>query len=727
MIERLSRRHVVLLGVGHTNAHVLRMWRMHAPPDTDLTCISNFPVVTYSGMLPAVLAGQFPKEAMELDLVRLCASSSARLITDPVIGLDHARRELRFENRPNIPFDFLSIGIGSIPAVNDVHVESEAFVRIKPMQTFLQRLRSTIESRVATAKPSAFKVVIVGSGVAGMEIAFCLPPFLASVTDLPCQLRMITRSDNLVPDLERRTRRLLTDELCRRGISVTMSTAVSQVLPDAIVVEDGTRIDVDLVIWATGASAPPLLGQLGLALDTRGFLETDRVLQSTSMDGVFAVGDSGSIRGEPLPKAGVYAVRQSPVLWQNMHRYLAGKPLEEYRPQRSFMKLINLGDGRAVGQWKKLAFSGRWVTRLKHHIDSKFMDMFRIEPGMSMGTGHASDGDGLDQQCRGCGCKLGPEVLGSALDNTKGKNYEDAAEIGSSERGLLIASTDFFSSPFQDAFMAGRVAALHSASDVIASAGIPSAALANVVLPPGDAESQRRVLSDLLAGARLEFAAMGASIVGGHTIVGPRMELGFTVIGNSAGRTLVRKGNLRVGDRLILTKPIGIGVLLAAHMRCECRAADYQQLVSTMLQRQHLWATIASECGITAGTDITGFGLAGHLLEMLDASEVAAEVRLDAIPQLPGAAQAVNDGIRSTLTPANRRMESKIEASDRCRQAPEYDLIFDPQTCGGLLLGVPEGVETQLMEAASSLGLPVPFSIGQVVSRDEAKRPLRID
>ncbi len=718
--ERLSRRHVVLLGVGHTNAHLVRMWRMHAPPDTDLTCLSNFPVVTYSGMLPAVLAQQVPRDEMEIDLVRLCNSVSARLITDPVIGIDHNSREIRFEARPNIPFDFLSIGIGSIPSFDGVEVESDSLVRIKPMQTFLQRMRATLEAREKIDGKDHLDVVIVGSGVAGVEVTLCLPPFIHSVTRLPCRLRIVTRSEMVVPDLEPRTRRLLAAELERRGVSVTAGTAVKRILRDSVVLDDGTRAPADLVVWATGAAPPPLLTRLGLALDSRGFLETDRTLQSTSMKGVFAVGDTGSMKGEPVPKAGVYAVRQGPVLWDNLHRFLEGRPLKEYKPQRSFLKLINLGDGRAVGQWHKIAFAGSWAMKLKQHIDTSFMSMFRVEGSMIDDNTSNGTADELAMQCRGCGCKLGADLLTPGLGLGQGGKFEDAAVVDSDETGSSIASTDFFTSPFRDPFLAGRIAALHSASDVIVSGGSPSSALANVVLPPGDPNAQQRALSDLLAGARQEFTAMGASLVGGHTIVGPRMELGFTVIGKSLGRKLVRKGNLRVGDRLVLTKPIGTGVLLAAHMQSRCSAKHYQQLLDRMLERQHPWSQVTKDCDIQAGTDITGFALAGHLLEMLQSSEVAAVINLDAVPFLPGAVDAVESGIESTLTPSNRSVESNIEASESIRKHPQYELLFDPQTCGGLLFGVAEEKLSQLFDAAETAGLPTPVIIGQVVPHQDA-------
>lgn len=724
MIERLSRRHVVLLGVGHTNAHVLRMWRMKAPPDTDLTCLSNYPEATYSGMLPAALAGQLEQPAMTIDLVRLCASVSARLITDPVVGLDPEAREIRFANRPNIPFDVLSIGIGSVPTCDHVQVEGETLVRIKPMQTFLQRLRAGIQSRVATKVNGPLRVVIVGSGVAGIEVALCLPSFLKSETSVTLDLRMVTRSEHLAPELERKTQERLVSLLQARGISLVTGSAVTKVTPESIILEDGQQFEADLVIWATGAAPPPLLQKLGLRLDQRGFLETDSTLQSVSLGGVFAVGDSGSMRDQPVPKAGVYAVRQSPVLWKNIHRYLNGETLIQYRPQRSFMKLINLGDGQAIGQWKGFVFSGRWVMRLKHHIDTKFMNMYRIQPPMAMEE--TANDDGLGQQCRGCGCKLGPETLSSALKTDVGQDYEDAAEIASSEQGTLIASTDFFSSPFQDAYLSGRVAALHSASDVIASAGTPTAALANIVLPPGDAAEHRRALSDLLAGARQEFEAMGANLVGGHTIVGPRMEVGFTVIGNSTGR-LIRKGNLQTGDRLYLTKPLGIGLLLAAQMRGECRGKDYVRLVDAMLTRQHPWVAIAKESGITAGTDITGFGLIGHLFEMLQSSGVSAVLQLDSIPVLPGATEAVNAGIQSTLAPANHRIENRIRFDNDCRNHPKFELLFDPQTCGGLLFGVPQQAEDGLITRAAEHGLAAPVRVGMVESDTPTSPALRLE
>jgi selenide,water dikinase len=359
MMERLSSRHVVLLGIGHTNAHILRMWRMNPIPDTDLTCISNFAVATYSGMMPAVLAGQIARESMEIDLVRLCSSAGARLLTQPVVEIDHATRRVLFDDRPPVPFDVLSVGIGSTATRDGVDVVGESLVEIKPMQTFLDRLRTAVER----SDSLTLRVCVVGGGVAGVEISTCLRGFMERVTDRSYTVTLLTSGPSVLPSINHLARRRVEQELQHRGIRVLTGSRVQRVTESTVELADGEVRDADLVIWATGATAPPLLDHLGLNLDERGFIKTDNTLQATSAANVFAVGDTGTIVGEQLPKAGVYAVRQGPVLWQNIKNGLDGRPLHTYRPQRSFLKLINLGDGRAVGAWKGLAFTGRSMMR----------------------------------------------------------------------------------------------------------------------------------------------------------------------------------------------------------------------------------------------------------------------------------------------------------------------------------------------------------------------------
>lgn len=730
MEERLAAKHIVLLGIGHTNAHIVRMWGMHPIPDADLTCITDNPIATYSGMLPAVLAEQVPPEDMQIDLVRLCASVGARLVIGSVTSVDAAEQFVHVEGRPAIPFDALSIGIGSVPSMVDVTFEGSSLVKIKPMQTFLGRLaaaceaalkRKNSESDSSASRATKLDVVVVGSGVAGVEISFCLAPFLKKKCS-SFRIRMVTRSQEILPGATKGFRQRVLAKLKEREVPVSHSFNVASVTQSNVTSTEGEVVDADLVIWATGAVPPPLLEHVNLPKDDAGFLATDQTLRSTSGRPVFAVGDTGSIATESLPKAGVYAVRQGPILWENVRRLMKEQSLLPYRPQQSFLKLLNTGDGNAIGERSGISFSGRWVMRLKEYIDSKFMKMYQVSGGMTDDT--------EPMQCRGCGCKLGGDVLDGALETLKLSSAEnehslDDAAVIETSFGRVIASTDFFSSPVDDPWLAGRIAALHSASDLVAMGANIKAALANVVVPEGDPRSQRQGLNDLLAGAESEFAAMGARVVGGHTIVGSRWEVGFTVIGEPLSDTLLRKENLKAGDELVITKPVGIGVLLAAHMRSQCSAADYVALTDAMLQRQHPIAQIASECGVSAGTDVTGFGLIGHLIEMLDASQCSADIVLANIPLLPGAAAAFDAGIESSLAPANRHVQGRLHAKADQMQTAAFKALFDPQTCGGLLLGISREQLSPFQQVMQKANLPV-FSIGCVKPCGDDRSTVRI-
>lgn len=331
MQTSLPRHDVVLWGVGHTNAHVLRMWRMAPIPDARLTCVSNVPVSTYSGMLPGVLAGQYPRERMELDLVRLCAAAGARLILGDVTGLDVIGRELLFEDRPPLPFDVLSIGIGSVPSTEGLESGGGDILRIKPMPTFLDRLeqRLRVISRRVTARP--LRLAVVGGGAGGVEIALCLAPFLKrTLGDVSSVITLIQSGERLAAGAYPRTNDLVQRLLANRGIVVQLGKRVRQVRTELITLSDGGQIEADIVIWSTRAVAPSVLGTLGFPIDERGFLLTRPNLQVDADAPIFVVGDSGTIAGSATSKAGVFAVRQGPVLWRNITRLLEGRTLDAY-------------------------------------------------------------------------------------------------------------------------------------------------------------------------------------------------------------------------------------------------------------------------------------------------------------------------------------------------------------------------------------------------------------
>lgn len=732
MQQKLGRNTVVLLGVGHTNAHVLRMWKMKRPKNAQLVCVSNFPVVTYSGMLPGVIAGQYPKSAMEIDLIRLSQSAGARVIVGKVNGLDAAGKRLIFEDRPALSFDCLSIGVGSRPTFRGVEVaDDSALIAVKPMQTFLDRLAARLHS-LNKERP---KIVIVGGGVGSIEVAFCLferfhgKPNHTDVVypkSVKPDISLVTGSPRVGTGLLDSTIEKVQAEFDIRGINTLTNSSMVKIDGEGLFRADGKRIEADIIIWATSAVAGPMLQQMQQPTDERGFLLTKKSLELTDCPGVFAVGDSGTIVGSNITKAGVYAVRQGPYLYENILRKLANQPLRDYQPQSGFLKLINYGNNTAIAEYKGRSFSGRWAWKLKDWIDVKFMRMYQKYEPMKM-IAEVDDED--EMKCLGCGGKIGGQILSSALaelpiqehpDVKIGLANPDDAAVVRTRNNEVTVTTDFFAAPFDDPYLVGRVAALNSASDCFVMGARPNAALAIVQVPLGHPRAQMQVMRELMAGAVEEFNGMNAAIVGGHSIEGPRTTIGFTVLGSQISEPMI-KGGLKPGDKLILTKPIGTGILLAAWMQCRMPASSYQPLIDSMLQSNEVALDLIEKFPVSALTDVTGFGLAGHLVELMTASRVDVHLDLAAINLLPGVQPLIDEGIQSTLAPDNRLMMQRIKAIDVDVDSNRIAPLFDPQTGGGMLIGVAESHVANLLSFLVDSGSSVAKVIGQV--RHDSSEP----
>jgi selenide, water dikinase len=761
----LASRDLVLVGAGHTHAHVLRMWRMRPIADVRLTIVSPFSVATYSGMLPGTLAGLYQPHEMEIDLVRLTASCGARLIVAKAIGLDPRRCELFLEDRPPIVYDVASIGIGSVPARGDVWRSNPDVLSIKPMQTFRERLDARLAAVRERHGDRPPRIAVVGAGAAGTEVSFCLEAGLRR-RRLDAELLLFDSGETLLEGYADSTRQRATRELERRGIEVQSRSRVVGFDVGQLSIEAGDAIDVDLVIWAVGAAPPAVLDRFDLPRGEDGFLAVDATLRTTAGHDVFVVGDTASIVGHPLPRAGVHAVREGPTLWHNLQRTFAGRPLREHRPQSGFLSLLALGDGRAIGEWKGWSFEGRIAWWIKDRIDRAFVEKHRDFRPMQMPVAAAptKSNDPPRMRCRGCGGKVGAGVLDEALWRAGGVSplltstrprildhsfddsaheaakqnegprqqgaraprspvdREDAAILTGDARTVDLVSIDVFQAFADDPYLVGRVAALNSLSDLWAMGGRATGALAIVTLPEGRRSKQVELLFQLLAGALREFGRISVPLLGGHTREGDEWAIGFTVLGQLDGQPPFANAALRPGDQLVLTKPLGSGTLLAAHALAACPARSYDALLATLLAPNDSAASIARRHGVVAATDVTGFGLAGHLFEMLDASGLSARLSLKAIPRLRGFDALSLAGIRSSLDEANREIADRIDARPERRGEPAFHALFDPQTSGGLLLAIPAAAVEALQHDLVQGGLMAAV-VGEVVpkERDEPR------
>jgi selenide,water dikinase len=334
-------------------------------------------------------------------------------------------------------------------------------------------------------------------------------------------------------------------------------------------------------------------------------------------------------------------------------------------------------------------------------------------------------------RCGGCGAKIGPTVLARVLarlgaamppDVLVGLAQPDDAALVLTEPGLAAVQTvDFFRAFIDDPYLFGEIAANHALNDVFAMAAEPRTALALVVVPYGLADKVEEQLYQVLAGALAVLQRENVVLVGGHSSEGAELALGLAVHGVVDPVRVLRKGGLRPGDRLILTKPLGTGVLFAGAMRGKARGPWIEAALVGMRASNRATAAILAAHRTSACTDVSGFGLAGHLTEMVQASGVTASLFLDAVPLYEGAAELAAQGIGSSLLPENLKLGTVVAADGAERSRVE--LLFDPQTAGGLLAGVPAGRAAACLAALEAGGAVAAAEIGTVLPRADSSAP----
>jgi selenide,water dikinase len=713
------RQDIVLVGGGHSHVAVLKQFGMKPEPGVRLTLIARDLLTPYSGMVPGLIAGHYTSAECHIDLRPLAAFAGARLIHAPATGIDLSDNIVHVAGRPPVRFDLLSLDSGSTPSVTGI-AGAENALPVKPIDRFLATQAALADEIADKAGP--FHIVVVGGGAGGVELTLSLNGQLrrgsASLQQNPerLSLTIVEAAKQILPTYNAAARQRLVRAFADRNIAVRTDTRLTQIAADSVTLSSGETLAADRTILVTNGGAPPWLTESGLALDERGFVRIDDNLRSPSHANVFAAGDMASMDNYTLPKSGVYAVRQGPYLADNLRRAALGQPLKAYRPQKQTLALITTGDHYAIATRGALSVSGHWVWRWKDWIDRRWMRKYQQLPDMAAQNSAGGNGDVLeDMRCGGCGAKVPAPILRRALDRlppqikdglAQGLEAPDDAAVLMPPPGkALVQTVDQFRAFIDDPYLFARIAANHCLGDVFAMGAEPHSALAAVMLPHDGADKIAEDLYQLLAGATETLADAGAVLAGGHTGEGAEMAFGLTVL---------RKSGLEPGDALILTKPIGTGVLFAADMRTKAQGEWIDAAFASMLHSAGPSVPILRAHGASACTDVTGFGLLGHLIEMLAASGADASLDLDAIPLLPGAAGLSADGIESTLKPDN---ENAVAARHQPAAHIAYPLLFDPQTAGGLLFGVPQdraqACLTELREAAA----PDAAIVGHVTAR----------
>jgi selenide,water dikinase len=709
---------VVLVGGGHAHALVAQMWAMQPLAGVRISIINPNPAAPYTGMLPGHIAGHYPRSAMMIDLVRLARHAGARLILDSAVGLDRAAQQVLLRSGRAISYDLCSIDIGIASDLPHAPGFAQFAQAAKPLGDYA-RAWEVFLAKGLTA-PS---IVLIGAGVGGVELALASMHRLRAAGAAPT-VTIVQRDKRALSGVGDIARAMLLDELRAAGITVLTGVEPVEITAGGVVLSDGRTLPSDFTLAVAGARGQGWLGDTGLDL-VNGHISVAPDLRSSDPL-VFAAGDCAHFGFAPRAKAGVYAVRAAPILAHNLRAALLGQSLRKFAPQRDYLKLISLGGQRAVADKWRLPLRGAWLWRVKDKIDRDFMAKFEDYPAMGRPSvpqpamaGLAAAMGGAPK-CGGCGAKLGADALSHGLralpqprrDDVLSARGDDAAVLRMGS-GVQVITTDHLRSFGLDPAVMARIAANHALGDIWAMGAAPQAALAQITLPPASDAKAGEILAEVMQAAADVMRSAGADMVGGHSAVGGELSIGFTITGLADAP--IMKGGAKAGDALILTKPLGSGTVMAAEMALvrqdfvilgECVAGALNLMLRGQGAASALLAPHAH-----AMTDVTGFGLAGHLLEMLDASGLGANLASADIPLMPGAGELALAGVESSLLPANIaafgwRVHGKQADGGQVDGVAGAlgRLLFDPQTSGGLLAAVPMDKAQSLLDALRAQG-----------------------
>lgn len=766
---------LVLVGGGHSHAIVLRMFAMKPLPGIRITLITEASDTPYSGMLPGHIAGFYSHDECHIDLRSLASFASAQIYIDRVIGLDLTNKKVLCANRPPVAFDLLSIDIGSTPAKISVPGAAERSIPAKPVAQLLTHWYQLVE-QVKQNPQEKICLGIVGGGAGGVELTLAMQSHLQQILKAAQQpqenleIHLFHSAAELMPNYNAWVRHCFKEILTRRGVKLHLQEKVSEIQqlcsptphtphpkPFLIQCKSGLQVKCDRVFWVTQASAPKWIEASGLAIDPDGFIQVSDTLQSISHPDIFAAGDIATMVNHPRPKAGVFAVRQGKPLYRNLRRTLLKQPLQPYKPQKQYLSLIGTGDSKAIAAWGAFSLgSSHQLWRWKDTIDRKFMHRFKNFPKMSFVKSQESFVISNEQKtidkgqitkdklmrCAGCGSKVASSVLERVLQRIKHEHPsyidrrdivigldtpDDAAVVQVPAGQLMVHTIDYFRSLINDPFIFGQISANHCLSDIFAMGATPQSALAIATIPYALESKVEETLYQLLSGAVKILNSSQTPLVGGHTTEGAELSFGLSCNGLAHPNKLLRKGGIQQGQVLILTKALGTGTLFAAEMHRQAKGRWLDTAIESMLLSNSSAATCLIEHGATACTDITGFGLIGHLIEMIQASsQVAVELKLEAIPILEGAQEISQKGIFSSLYPENLRAARYIANVEKVSDRPTYPLLFDPQTSGGLLAAIPTTQANACINLLQILGYSQTCVIGSISAVDKTVQPINI-
>ena len=718
----MTINHLVLIGGGHTNVLLMRKWLMYPKlmPEIPITIISRDTHLVYSAMFPSVISKSISLDNSLIDIRSLARNVRVSFIKNEVTNIDFHLKKIFLKNRPSIGYSKLVLNYGSQTKISSEFedlVNNKIAFPIKPFFKAYELIKK--EDKYDSETEKSF--VIVGSGLAAIEVAFAL------------RKRWKKRSLQILCQINKVDNKIL-KTFYRSNIEVVGN------LP----------IDYGKILLCTGNSSPLWVKKYNSELDSKGRFLTNKKLMLKNFLGTFATGDCAVIEASKRPSSGIFAVKALNILATNIQKDIKGESLERWSPQKFGLQIVNSYPRKVP---KAFVFYGDIVIGpsfllwyLKNKIDEGFIKKFNV---LDSNMNQKVKEDGMED-CRGCAAKIPQSILNKSLRSAQLENLatspEDSVEIYKNNQDIILQSVDGFPSLISDPWLNAKITVLHACSDLWACGVKLSSVQALISLPKVEKDFQSYLFTHCLKGIKTTVEEQGGELIGGHTfesrsLVDKPYSLGIDisltvqgVLKNGAKPWF--KSGMQKGDIILMSRPLGVGVFFAAQMQNINLKDSSEEIMRNLVTSQqpliekiYLLQDKFGETFINAATDITGYGFIGHLKEMIDSSNllrkdnnlepISVLLNLLAFKAYPGIFDLIHKGIKSSLFESNKEIFDQILSEKRNNRIISFSkknkitsntfkekvsLLLDPQTCGPLLISCNPKYESFLKDEWYKVG-----------------------
>jgi len=689
---------LVLIGGGHSHLSVLMKLSKRPINGNRITLITNEIDTPYSGMIPGYIEGIYSWRDSHIDLYRLCLKLNVRFIHAEVERVSAHEKEIYFKDRPKIKFDVLSINTGIQSNNREIKGAAKYCLPVKP----ISKLTNNFLNKITNFKSIAF----IGGGAGSVELALAIKKRFLNINQ-DIKITIITGKRGLLSTFPQKTKLTSLKTLEKFKIDIIEYKRVLEVKPKQIILSDKSMLKIDKAILSTNSMTPKWLAKSDILLTKDNYILVNKSFQ-TNYKYVFASGDVIDFNNQNLKKAGVFAVRSGKPLAINIRKFILGKKLVEYKFNKNYLALIGTSKRSAIATKYNLTFNSRFFFYLKKYIDQNFIKKFSDFRIRKKFTLDALKTDVLNNfvkhkekitdendimQCKGCAAKVPLNALKQALPKDIVSTSEDAVRVPGHPE--LYQTVDMISSIITDPFLLGKIAANHSISDMVSVNSKITSAMMILQLPLSKTEINSRDLEQVLLGAKEIFKTIDCPLIGGHTMIGKDKDpiIGFSILGQKQKKIKIMKNRrkIKTKDLLILTEKIGSGLIFAGINNYLIDSHFQIDVIKQMIKGNLNFGKISNQLNILSMTDITGFGLANHLLNLIkrDNSKTGLTIYPNKIPLFQGVNECLNKDIKSSLFKSNYDIAQKDIIYKRDKSKLD-NILYDPQTVGGIAFIIPQ-------------------------------------